>query len=138
MATRCFIAYYDEQTETYTDVYSHWDGYPSWVGKILYHNYNTLEKVKELISHGDISSLGAKIEASTDNHKFMQPDDDTTVFYHRDRGDKWNETEPHTHTEMSTLRHDNYAYLFKDGKWLYWWDNTRVYKELTEEIINRD
>ena len=37
-------------------VYHHWDGYPSWLGRILETHYNTREKVAELIDGGDMSS----------------------------------------------------------------------------------
>ena len=37
-------------------VYHHWDGYPTWLGKILTVEYNTKEKVEELIDGGDMSS----------------------------------------------------------------------------------
>ena len=36
-------------------VYHHWDGYPSWLGRILETHYNTKEKVSELIDGGDMS-----------------------------------------------------------------------------------
>jgi len=36
--------------------YHHWDGYESWLGRILRTHYNTREKVAELIDGGDMSS----------------------------------------------------------------------------------
>ena len=36
--------------------YHHWDGYPSWLGKTLKAQYNTKEKVAELIDGGDMSA----------------------------------------------------------------------------------
>jgi hypothetical protein len=36
--------------------YSHWDGYPEWMGRILKTHYNTYEKVAELVDGGDMSS----------------------------------------------------------------------------------
>ena len=38
-------------------VYCHWDGYPSYNGRILRDNYNTVDKVRELIDGGNISAL---------------------------------------------------------------------------------
>ena len=38
-------------------VYCHWDGYPSFNGKVLREFYNTKEKVTQLINGGNISSL---------------------------------------------------------------------------------
>ena len=36
--------------------YHHWDGYPSWLGRILVTHYNSYEKVANLIDGGDMSS----------------------------------------------------------------------------------
>ena len=36
-------------------VYHHWDGYPTWLGKVLNTHYNSKEKVAELIDGGDMS-----------------------------------------------------------------------------------
>lgn len=41
-------------------VYHHWDGYPSWLGRILKTHYNTKEKVSELIDGGDMSCCWTK------------------------------------------------------------------------------
>ena len=36
-------------------VYCHWDGYPSFNGKVLREFYDTKEKVNQLINGGDMS-----------------------------------------------------------------------------------
>ena len=36
--------------------YHHWDGYPEWLGVTLNQQYNTREKVAELIDGGNMSS----------------------------------------------------------------------------------
>ena len=41
-------------------VYHHWDGYPSWLGRILETHYNTREKVADLIDGGDMSVCWTK------------------------------------------------------------------------------
>ena len=38
-------------------VYCHWDGYPSFNGRVLREFYDTKEKVEQLINGGNISSL---------------------------------------------------------------------------------
>jgi hypothetical protein len=38
-------------------IYSHFDGYPEWAGRILQTHYNTREKVEELVDGGDVSCL---------------------------------------------------------------------------------
>ena len=73
MATRSNIAI-ENQDKTVSVIYCHHDGYIDSVGKLLQEKYNTREKMEELISLGDISSLGETIEE--------------TVAYHRDMGEK--------------------------------------------------
>ena len=41
-------------------VYHHWDGYPTWLGRILKTHYNSKEKVAELIDGGDMSCAWTK------------------------------------------------------------------------------
>ena len=38
-------------------IYSHYDGYPEWAGRILCTHYNNREKVETLIDSGDVSCL---------------------------------------------------------------------------------
>lgn len=38
-------------------IYSHWDNYPEYNGRILRTHYNTREKVEELVDGGDVSCL---------------------------------------------------------------------------------
>jgi len=61
MSTRSLIA---KQTKDgrYKAIYCHFDGYVSGVGVTLDANYDTEEKVDELISLGDISALMGTIE----------------------------------------------------------------------------
>ena len=47
-------------------VYHHWDGYESWLGRILNTHYNTKEKVEELIDGGDMSSCWTEDRFSID------------------------------------------------------------------------
>jgi len=54
-------------------IYSHWDGYFDGVGKMLHSHYNDTNKVAELLSYGDLSSL--------------EPTIADTTFYGRDRGE---------------------------------------------------
>ena len=42
-------------------VYCHWDGYPSFNGRVLREFYDTKEKVDQLINGGDISSLHTNV-----------------------------------------------------------------------------
>ena len=43
------------QDNSVLSVYCHYDGYPEFNGRVLRDNYDTVEKVKELIDGGDMS-----------------------------------------------------------------------------------
>jgi len=107
MATRSRIAI-ENQDGSVTSIYCHWDGYIKSNGVILNENYNTKDKVEELIALGDLSSLDITIER--------------TVSYHRDNGEDLNQ-KPFNNVE--DLFEDGfssgveYVYCFtKDGIWL--------------------
>jgi hypothetical protein len=59
MATRSRIGL-QLSDDSILSVYHHWDGYPSWLGRILETHYNTKEKVSELIDGGDMSTCWTK------------------------------------------------------------------------------
>ena len=59
MATRSRIGI-QLQDDSILSVYHHWDGYPEWLGKTLKAQYNTKEKVAELIDGGDMSCCWTK------------------------------------------------------------------------------
>jgi hypothetical protein len=89
-------------------VYCHWDGHIETNGVILNNNYNTKEKVEELIALGNLSSLDKTLE--------------TTLAYARDRGEDSHQA---TYSNVEELFEDGfssgveYVYCFtKDGIWL--------------------
>ena len=57
MSTRSGIAL-KLDNGTYIWNYTHWDGYPAGVGRILLDNYPTRERVEKLLALGNLSSLG--------------------------------------------------------------------------------
>ena len=90
MSTRSYIGIstVEEGINYIKYVYCHFDGYTiNGVGQMLFEHYKDEEKVKKLISLGDISFLEKNIEPSSSKHSFNTPEKDVTVFYHRDRGD---------------------------------------------------
>jgi hypothetical protein len=102
-----------------TSVYCHSDGYPSWNGKVLLENYQTTEKITELLSYGDISSLYPSI-GTKHGFDLSQRPEGVSTFYKRDR----NETDVDANTspasEYGTLCDScdaEFAYLFKEGEW---------------------
>jgi len=72
MATRSTISV-KMKTGEIKSVYCHFDGYHAGVGKTLFENYQSQEKVESLVLLGALSSLGENI--------------DSCVAYDRDRGE---------------------------------------------------
>lgn len=103
MSTRSCIGARCKDGKT-RSVYCHYDGYLGHVGLILFNEYNTQEKIEELLSHGEIDSLASTV-ARTD-------------FYHRDTGADLAIGVGDTF-EDSILRKFvyDYEYLWKDGQW---------------------
>tara|TARA_Y100000593_G_scaffold66021_1_gene121551 strand:- start:35 stop:484 length:450 start_codon:yes stop_codon:yes gene_type:complete len=104
--------------------YGHWDGHPSYVGKLLKKHYNNTALVKQLIKIGKqgISSLGKKIGKK---HDFDMPYAEKeklgyTTFYGRDRGEKGNMHQKFRDRQDFGYEHDqSYGYVWsvKDKKW---------------------
>lgn len=122
MATRARIGIELENGKTLS-IYSHWDNYPSYNGAILLLYYSNELKVRELLTHGDMSSLGIRSGGNV-AHDFDERKRENKsgfnslcTFYHRDRGESINNAIEMTKKEM--LNEEQYSYLWKDGKW--WW-----------------
>ena len=98
MSTSASIAVRKNENEI-LNTYCHFDGYISGVGKALFLFYNTIEKALELVEHGDAFS----IHVSTD----------TSVFYHRDRGE---DLYINIISDFSQMDKQSYCYKF-DGIW---------------------
>jgi hypothetical protein len=110
MSTRSTISI--ETPEGIRSIYCHFDGFLDHNGKILKEHYDTAEKVNALIDLGDISSLGEDLKK--------------TVAYHRDRKEPLHIDKVNTTSDIDT---QDYNYLFRDGKWIYWNDYCKL-KEL--------
>ena len=129
MATRSTISVQGNDGKIKT-IYCHWDGYPSNNGQLLLENYDTIEKVNDLISLGDISSLREKpFPDSTKPHSFDNPQADVVIAYHRDRNEELCIEE---YSSKEEIRGEEYDYIFIDGEWY-----VRKYNEfnlLTKEM----
>jgi hypothetical protein len=114
MATRSTISVQDNDGKIKT-IYCHWDGYPSNNGRLLLENYDSIDKVNDLISLGDISSLREKpFPNPTKPHSFDIPQADVVIAYHRDRNEELCIDEYSTKEE---IRGEEYDYIFIGEKW---------------------
>ena len=106
-------------------IYCHWDGYISWNGRILVDNYTTEDLVKELISNGDLSSLGEKINPDPSKpHDHRNAQEGVCVYFHRDKGEKLSQTRSKLSTNFGVYKKilnkdydGDYNYLFRNGSW---------------------
>ena len=108
-------------------VYCHWDGYPSFNGKVLREFYDTKEKVTQLINGGNISSLHTNVGWNNETLPETGPQ------YYTSRGESIEENEPELskdhgeYLKMSGDSDEEYSYLFADGEWMCY--NTRSWDE---------
>lgn len=128
MSTRSSIAIKNKDGSI-SAVYCHWDGYLENNGILLFEYYNTEEKVRELLSFGDISSLAVSIEKCE--------------FYHRDRGEELRKPENikniRNFVKLFSDAWCEYFYLFDNG---VWYVNTSrlkpVFVPLSDELKKRN
>ena len=108
-------------------VYCHWDGYPSYNGRILRDNYNTVDKVRELIDGGNISALHTN--AGWNNETLPK----TGPLYYTMRGESIDSNEPELSKNQSAYPEtaddcgEEYAYLFTSAGWTCY--NTRSWDD---------
>lgn len=141
MGTRSAIV---EKTESgeYRGIYCHWDGYLSHNGRILLEHYNNPQKVSELISLGDISSLGPRVSPEENEvHSYDKPIQDITVSYFRDRQEDKDDvttTVGRTLEEVLGCIDYSYAYVFINNEW-YLYDYEQILVKLSEiELTDED
>ena len=95
MSTRCLIGKIN-RNGLGRYIYCHHDGYPDNILPILEENYDTEEKVDELLNIGNISSLESTLEA-------------TKGEAYNERAEDFAYTLPRVGQEFN--------YLFRDSKW---------------------
>ena len=102
MATRGRIGI-QLQDDSILSVYHHWDGYPSWLGRILKTHYNTKAKVSELIDGGDMSSCWG---------------DDNQPEYYSARGENCPPSLMKLNEYLDKNNNEEYAYIFRNDEWV--------------------
>jgi hypothetical protein len=122
-------------------IYLSQDGYLKHAGKMLFYYWNTLEKVEQLLSGGDLYLL---------SHEMGEPHDffvqrgtipfSWSSFATRDYGRRGIQPENREAQEFTSLKElldlneeqdTEYTYLFRDGKWYIFYIDT--WEEITEK-----
>jgi len=111
MATRSRIGV-ELSNASILSVYHHWDGAPSWLGRILQTHYNSQEKVSELIDGGDMSVCWTdKVwgEDRKDGQKYGPE-------YYSARGE---DCPPRLDRDQDEFFSDGeeFSYIFRNGNW---------------------
>ena len=101
MATRSRIGI-QLADDSILSVYHHWDGYPSWLGRILNTHYNTKTKVAKLIDGGDMSAAWG---------------DENRAEYYSERGEDCPPRYDNTVEEFLS-EGEEYAYIFRNHEWV--------------------
>jgi len=109
MGTRSRIGI-ELKDQSILSVYCHYDGYPSFNGRILRDNFDTVEKVKELIDGGDMSCTWTN--AGWKNETLPE----TGPLYYSQRGE---DCPPRLDKDMEEFFSDGeeYSYIFRNGNW---------------------
>jgi hypothetical protein len=92
-------------------VYHHWNGYTSWLGRILQTHYNSYEKASELINGGDMSLCWTDERWDDSGVKGVYGPQ-----YYSQRGD---DSPPRLDKNMDEFFADGeeYSYIFRNGNW---------------------
>lgn len=92
--------------------YHHWDGMPSWLGRILKTHYNSKELAAELIDGGDMSSCWSE-ERWNSETKVQE----YGPQYYSERGE---DCPPRLDSNLNEYlsEGEEYAYVFRNGEWV--------------------
>ena len=124
MATRSRIGI-ELKDGSILSAYHHWDGYPTWLGRILETHYNTKEKVSELIDGGDMSSAWTNVGWQNETRPESGP------MYYSERGEN---CPPRYDAFLGEYllpeNSEEYAYVFRNGKWvcydMHQWEDDKL------------
>lgn len=132
MSTRSRIGFVNAGESVATACYVHWDGSLSGVGYILKLYYTNPDKVKELISNGDLSALGKFVGTK---HDFNKCPAGECNYYGRDRGEQGCDAIKLDTKKFWGDSWEEFNYLFnmEDGKWYWRPYDIDSWKELTFE-----
>ena len=129
MATRSRIGIINKGEVVADTCYIHWDGYTKFVGAILKLYYTDVDKIKELISGGDLSSISKFIGEKHDFEKRNEHEDWCT--YYKGVEPQW--LDPSKFWGNSGEEY-NYLYKVETGKWYYRGYTSNTWHILTDKV----
>ena len=94
-------------------VYHHWDGYSEWLGVTLQEQYNTYEKVAELIDGGNMSSCYSDNVYDYEKQEYVKRDPQPEYYGGDDEQPRLDTT-----VEDYLDNGEEYAYLFENNQWV--------------------
>jgi len=94
-------------------IYSHWDGYPEWAGRILKTHYNSKELAEQLIDGGGVSCLWT--DKDWNGNEWTECKYKALTYAERGE-DCPPRLDPSV--DMYLEYGEEYAYLFKNGEWI--------------------
>ena len=110
-------------------VYHHWDGYESWLGRILKTHYNTRQLAAELIDGGDMSCAWTDERWNDSGVKGSYG-----ANYYSYRGE---DSPPRLDADLCEYLlpdgAEEYHYLFTNGEWVCYSMNT--FEEKLPEVV---
>lgn len=125
MSTQCGIAIKTEKG--YETIYVHSDGYPEYMWPMLTENYNSEELATKLVSMGDASYIEKKLDPTSGFHRFGTPEPEVSMFYYRDRGDRWDSVSPEVFSREQLMNAFYYVYIWKNGCWNFYKGGRKIY-----------
>ena len=133
MSTNARIGLLQEDL-TVKSVYHHWDGYPEWLGVTLKEQYNTREKIAELIDGGNMSSCYSDNVFDYEKQEFVKRDPQPEYYGGKDE-------RPHLNVSFQRFLDDTNAgeeflYIFVNECWKAF-SVTPTYDSNDEFIKNR-
>ena len=121
MATRSRIGI-QLKDNSVLSVYHHWDGYPSWLGRILNTHYNSRELASELIDGGDMSCAWTNERWNKDLNEFggATSNKEGTEYgpqYYSQRGEDCPPRYDQTREEFLSDG-EEFSYIFTSAGWV--------------------
>ena len=96
-------------------VYHHWDGYPEWLGRILNQEYNTKEKVAELLDGGNMSSCWSDNVYDYDKQEFVKRDPQPEYYGGDSEAPRLSKN--FTQFAFDSKSGEEFLYLFSENEW---------------------